>query len=112
MAGLIGAGRSETAAAIFGADPLVSGTMSLGGVPLRLRNDDPNTGRFFFRACTLKEQPKSGNLLMQWSGVGYGQAGQFSTLTNYRIGGCRTSETGVVDPVHRLAVGVGVAVVR
>ena len=38
MAGLIGAGRSETAEAIFGADPIVSGRVSLGGVPLRLRS--------------------------------------------------------------------------
>ena len=38
MAGLIGAGRSETAAAIFGADRIVSGRISLSGVPLRLRN--------------------------------------------------------------------------
>ena len=38
MAGLIGAGRSETAAAIFGADRIVSGKVSLGGVPLRLRS--------------------------------------------------------------------------
>ena len=38
MAGLIGAGRSETAAAIFGADRIVSGKISLGGVPLRLRS--------------------------------------------------------------------------
>ena len=38
MAGLIGAGRSEAAAAIFGADPIVSGTISLGDVPLRLRS--------------------------------------------------------------------------
>jgi L-arabinose transport system ATP-binding protein len=38
MAGLIGAGRSETAAAIFGADRIVSGRISLGGVPLRLRS--------------------------------------------------------------------------
>ena len=38
MAGLIGAGRSETAEAIFGADPILSGRVSLGGVPLRLRS--------------------------------------------------------------------------
>lgn len=38
MAGLIGAGRSETAQAIFGADPIVSGKVSLGGAPLRLRS--------------------------------------------------------------------------
>ena len=39
-------------------------------VPLRLRNDDPATGRFFVRTCILKEQPSSGNLLIQWTGVG------------------------------------------
>ncbi len=38
MAGLIGAGRSETAEAIFGVDPIVSGRVSLGDVPLRLRS--------------------------------------------------------------------------
>ena len=38
MAGLIGAGRSETAEAIFGADPILGGRVSLGGVPLRLRS--------------------------------------------------------------------------
>jgi L-arabinose transport system ATP-binding protein len=38
MAGLIGAGRSETAAAIFGADPIVSGKVLLGGATLRLRS--------------------------------------------------------------------------
>src|SRR5262249_22467400 len=37
MAGLVGAGRSETAEAIFGVDPLVSGEVSIDGVPLRLR---------------------------------------------------------------------------
>lgn len=50
-------------------------------VPLRLRNDDPATGRFFVRTCVLKEQPSSGNLLIQWTGVGYG----WSNLTK-RIG--------------------------
>ena len=38
MAGLIGAGRSETAQAIFGADPITAGQVSLGGIPLRLRS--------------------------------------------------------------------------
>jgi L-arabinose transport system ATP-binding protein len=38
MAGLIGAGRSETAEAIFGADPILSGRVSLDGKPLRLRS--------------------------------------------------------------------------
>jgi L-arabinose transport system ATP-binding protein len=38
MAGLIGAGRSETAEAIFGVDPIIAGKVSLRGVPLRLRS--------------------------------------------------------------------------
>ena len=38
MAGLIGAGRSELAEAVFGADPIRRGEVRLGGVPLRLRS--------------------------------------------------------------------------
>jgi len=38
MAGLMGAGRSETAEAIFGHDPILSGTVSLDGQVLRLRS--------------------------------------------------------------------------
>ena len=38
MAGLMGAGRSETAEAIFGHDPILSGTVSLDGRALRLRS--------------------------------------------------------------------------
>jgi L-arabinose transport system ATP-binding protein len=38
MAGLIGAGRSETAEAIFGADPILDGKVLLAGAPLRLRS--------------------------------------------------------------------------
>ncbi|MFO0615025.1 MAG: hypothetical protein U0414_20715 [Polyangiaceae bacterium] len=65
-------------------------------VPLRLRNDDPNTGRFFVRSCALKEQPKSGNLLVQWAGVGYG----WSNLTK-RIG-FETSATVEYDQDFRV----------
>jgi ABC-type sugar transport system ATPase subunit len=35
LAGLVGAGRSEVARAIFGVDPLASGTVEIGGNPLR-----------------------------------------------------------------------------
>jgi len=38
LAGLLGSGRTETARAIFGADPLDSGTVALNGAPLRLRS--------------------------------------------------------------------------
>jgi len=38
LAGLVGAGRTELARAIFGADPLDGGTIELDGAPLRLRS--------------------------------------------------------------------------
>jgi ABC-type sugar transport system ATPase subunit len=38
LAGLIGAGRSELAMAIFGHDPLHAGTVSVAGRPVRLRS--------------------------------------------------------------------------
>ncbi len=37
LAGLVGAGRSELASALFGLDPSVSGTLSIGGAAVRLR---------------------------------------------------------------------------
>jgi hypothetical protein len=49
-------------------------------VPLRLRNDDPDTGRFFIRQCSTRQMDK-GDIYLQWSGVGYG----WSNLTK-RIG--------------------------
>jgi L-arabinose transport system ATP-binding protein len=38
LAGLIGAGRSELAEAIFGHDPLLTGSVAVGGRPIRLRS--------------------------------------------------------------------------
>ena len=38
FAGLVGAGRSEVAKAIFGLDPCATGTVEVDGVPLRLRS--------------------------------------------------------------------------
>ena len=38
LAGLVGAGRSETLAALFGLDPLASGEVRVDGVPLPLRD--------------------------------------------------------------------------
>jgi ribose transport system ATP-binding protein len=38
MAGLVGAGRSEIARAIFGVEPPLGGTMSLAGEPLHITN--------------------------------------------------------------------------
>jgi ribose transport system ATP-binding protein len=38
LAGLLGSGRTETARAVFGADPLDSGTIRIDGTPLRLKS--------------------------------------------------------------------------
>jgi ribose transport system ATP-binding protein len=38
LAGLVGAGRTETARAIFGADPIDSGTIEIDGKPVRIRS--------------------------------------------------------------------------
>jgi inositol transport system ATP-binding protein len=38
LAGLVGAGRTETARVIFGADPFDSGRILVGGEPVRIRN--------------------------------------------------------------------------
>ena len=38
LAGLLGSGRTETARAIFGADPLDSGTVTVNGTPLHLKS--------------------------------------------------------------------------
>jgi monosaccharide-transporting ATPase len=38
LAGLLGSGRTETARAVFGADPLDSGSVAVNGVPLRLKS--------------------------------------------------------------------------
>ena len=40
LAGLVGAGRTELARAIFGADPIMSGRVSIDGVPVDLRSPE------------------------------------------------------------------------
>jgi ribose transport system ATP-binding protein len=40
MAGLVGAGRSEIALALFGIDPPIAGTVSLGGQPLQIETPE------------------------------------------------------------------------
>ncbi|MCW2739755.1 MAG: sugar transporter ATP-binding protein [Blastococcus sp.] len=44
LAGLLGSGRSETARAIFGADPPDSGTVTVDGTPLHLRSPKDAVG--------------------------------------------------------------------
>jgi len=65
---------------------------------LRLRSDDPATGRVFIRQCFARELP-GGDVLLQWSGIGYG----WSSLTK-RIG-FEASATIDYDPDFRVADG-------
>jgi len=57
----------------FGTSTLCS-EIQKTSVPLRLRTDDPATGRFFIRQCSAREL-SSGDITLQWSGVGYGWSG-------------------------------------
>jgi ABC-type sugar transport system ATPase subunit len=61
LAGLVGAGRTETARLIFGADRLEAGSVTLDGKPLRIR-----CPRDAIRAgiCLLTEDRKSQGLLL------------------------------------------------
>ena len=64
LTGLIGAGRTETARLIFGADRADSGTISRDGVPVRIRNP-----REAIRAgiCLLTEDRKGQGLILDAS---------------------------------------------
>lgn len=64
MAGLLGSGRTETARAIFGADPLEEGRVDLEGKPLRLRsvNDAIDAGVAF-----LSEDRKAEGIIPELS---------------------------------------------
>lgn len=64
LAGLVGAGRTETARLLFGADRPYSGTIALDGIPLRIRSP-----RDAIRAgiCLLTEDRKHQGLVLNHS---------------------------------------------
>lgn len=49
----------------------VCGEMLKRGIPLKLREDDPVTGRFYATACYAQEMGESSNIFVQFSGFGY-----------------------------------------
>ena len=64
MAGLVGAGRSEIALAIFGIEPPVAGTVSLGGQPLRIDEPEDAIGHGIL---LVPEDRRSAGLVVDFS---------------------------------------------
>jgi hypothetical protein len=49
----------------------ICGEMLKRGIPLKLREEDPVTGRFYANACYAQEMGESNNVFIQFSGFGY-----------------------------------------
>jgi len=64
MAGLVGAGRSEIALAIFGVEPPIAGTMSLGGQALQIEEPEDAIGHGIF---LVPEDRRSAGLVVDFS---------------------------------------------
>jgi ribose transport system ATP-binding protein len=81
VAGLIGAGRSEIAQAIFGVQPALSGTITLGGQPLQIRS---STDAIKSGICLIPEDRRRLGLVMDWS---VQDNTTLATLNDYARGG-------------------------
>jgi len=64
LAGLVGAGRSELARAIFGIDPIYGGSLTLDGAPLTITSARSATGRGIF---LVPENRKEAGILLDMS---------------------------------------------
>jgi ribose transport system ATP-binding protein len=64
LAGLVGSGRTELARAIFGVDPLLSGTIRLDGEPIRIATPRAAIER---RIYLIPEDRKNAGLLLEMS---------------------------------------------
>jgi ribose transport system ATP-binding protein len=64
LAGLVGAGRSELARAIFGIDPIFGGSLSLRGAPLQVKSTRDATERGIF---LVPEDRKGAGILLDMS---------------------------------------------
>lgn len=54
----------------FGTSQICS-EMLKRSIPLKLRDEDPATGRFYGTTCYAQDVPQSGNVFVQFSGFGY-----------------------------------------
>ena len=97
VAGLVGSGRSELGAALFGLDPILAGELRLGGEPFV-----PRSPRHAMSAGVglLPEDRKQQGLMMQMS---VQENTSVATLARVQVGGViRTREERArVDEVHR-----------
>lgn len=67
LGGLVGAGRTELARLVFGADPMTSGEITIDGRPARIRNPRDAIAAGL---CLLTEDRKSQGLVLSLSALG------------------------------------------
>jgi ribose transport system ATP-binding protein len=81
MAGLVGAGRSEVAQAIFGVEPKLAGRVLLDGAELSLRTSQDAIKR---GVCLIPEDRRNLGLVMNWA---VRENATLATLPNYAKAG-------------------------
>ncbi len=101
IAGLVGAGRSELGEALFGLDPIRSGSVQLNGHPLRPRSarDAMNAG-----FALLPEDRKLQGLMLQMSILENGTMGILNRLSTAGAIRSRDELAAVEAPFRRLAL--------
>jgi ABC-type sugar transport system ATPase subunit len=101
IAGLVGAGRSELGEALFGLDPIRSGTVELKGRPIRPRSarDAMNAG-----FALLPEDRKLQGLMLQMSVLENGTMGILNRLSTKGFIRSRDEKAAVHELFRRLAL--------
>ncbi|HVO97499.1 MAG TPA: sugar ABC transporter ATP-binding protein [Bryobacteraceae bacterium] len=101
IAGLVGSGRSEIGAALFGLDPRTGGSIHLKGREIQPRSPEE---AIRLGIALLPEDRKREGLMMQMSVAGNAALGRFSKFGMIR----RAEEERALDPVFR-ALGLKAA---
>lgn len=101
IGGLVGSGRSEIGAALFGLDPRTGGSIHLNGREIQPRSPGE---AIRLGIALLPEDRKREGLMMQMSVAGNAALGRFSRLGMIR----RADEARALDPVFR-ALGLKAA---
>jgi ABC-type sugar transport system ATPase subunit len=101
IAGLVGAGRSELGEALFGLDPIRSGSVQLNRRPLR-----PSSPREAMDAgfALLPEDRKLQGLMLQMSILENGTMGILKRLSSAGFIRSRAEQSAVSEPFRRLAL--------
>jgi simple sugar transport system ATP-binding protein/ribose transport system ATP-binding protein len=101
LCGLIGSGRSEVARAIFGADKRSSGTIEVGGRPVRIRSP---RGAIGSGVAMLPEDRKAQGLLMLRSIVDNVTLPHLATVSRSGVLAPRRERRSVVELMRRIDV--------